>query len=407
MFVSLLPGTILQNRYRIVSRLDKPQFDGRGKGGMGAVYLAEDSWLSCEVAVKQIFLDDIELSDDIAKAFQREAKLLANLRHPALPRVTSHFIENNGQFLVMDLIRGEDLDDIRLQHNGCLPFELALKLADQLLEVLDYLHSQAPPVIHRDIKPSNLKLTKSGQIMLLDFGLAKGTLGLMTQHNRSLFAMTPAYAPPEQIEGEITEARSDLFSFGATFYELLTGQPPPHALTKRALEIVKKNQDPLRPIHEFNPEVPAAVSDIFTSVLSLDLENRPASAALLRKQLADASADASNDKTTVIKRPFIPVTTSSPVYSQPKPENSQEFDLLNKQTNVLTSHGLIIGGGIIGLILSVVLIIVDATSENINLIFGVDMEQNVNRGLALILLGSSSGAIIYLVIAVKNYFRKN
>lgn len=304
MFIALAPETVLQNRYRIISRLDKPKSDGKGKGGMGAVYLAEDSLLSCEVAIKQTFNnDDADLTDELNKAFQREAKLLANLRHQSLPRVTNHFSEDNGQFLVMDLVRGEDLDDLRLRHGGRLPLNLALKLADQLLEVLHYLHKQNPPVIHRDIKPSNLKLTENEQLMLLDFGLAKGTLGLMTHHNhRSLFAMTEAYAPPEQIEGEITEARSDLFSFGATFYELLTGQTPPHALTKRAFEIAKKNPDPLRPVHELNIEVPKEISEIFTRTLSIDIEKRPRSATLLRQELSMIDGKIFTEETTVINK---------------------------------------------------------------------------------------------------------
>ncbi|MBK9214479.1 MAG: tetratricopeptide repeat protein [Chloracidobacterium sp.] len=291
MVSALSPETVLQNRYRIISRLDtKP--DGKAKGGMGAVYLAVDTRLSCEVAVKQTINENAELSEEMTKAFEREAKLLAILRHPSLPRVTNHFIEDNAQFLVMDLVHGNDLDDVRRDYGGWLPVELALNLADQLLAVLEYLHSHNPPVIHRDIKPSNLKLTQNGHLMLLDFGLAKGTVGLMSQHNdRSLFAMTEAYASPEQLEGEITEARSDLFSVGATFYELLTGQAPLHALTKRAFALAMRKPDPLCPIHELNMDVPVEISRIFMQALALDIENRPSSASEFRRVLGQTEIE--------------------------------------------------------------------------------------------------------------------
>src|SRR5690349_5544184 len=144
----MLPNnTLLQGRYQIVEQI--------GRGGMGAVYKAIDTRLRATVALKQTLVSDPALS----KAFEREAQLLASLRHTMLPRVSDHFLDDQGQFLIMEFIPGEDLGAL-LQHRK-QPFEVAdvLRWADQLLDVLDYLHTHTPPVIHRDIKPQNIKLT--------------------------------------------------------------------------------------------------------------------------------------------------------------------------------------------------------------------------------------------------------
>ena len=157
------PGTLLQNRYRVTRQI--------GQGGMGAVYVATDERFNSTVAVKQTFFDDPTLR----KAFEREAQLLNHLRHTALPKVSDHFVEDAGQFLVMEFIEGDDLSDLSERRGSAFPLAEVLRWADELLDALDYLHTQQPPIIHRDIKPQNLKLTKRGQIVLLDFGLAKGT----------------------------------------------------------------------------------------------------------------------------------------------------------------------------------------------------------------------------------------
>src|ERR671939_461060 len=158
----IAPNTLLQNRYLVVSQI--------GQGGMGAVYIATDQRFGSTVALKETFFDDPSLR----KAFEREARLLNHLRHPALPRVSDHFMEEEGQFLVMEYIAGDDLAEKLRERGSAFPLNEVLNWADQLLDALDYLHAQEPPVIHRDIKPQNLKLTPRGHIVLLDFGLAKG-----------------------------------------------------------------------------------------------------------------------------------------------------------------------------------------------------------------------------------------
>lgn len=137
----LAPDALLQNRYLILRPI--------GKGGMGAVYLAKDERLGNTIALKETFFED-EL---LRKAFEREARLLAGLRHPALPRVIDHFTEETGQFLVMEFIPGDDLEEMFKEQGGPFPLSDVLRWADQLLDALDYLHTQEPPIIHRDIKP--------------------------------------------------------------------------------------------------------------------------------------------------------------------------------------------------------------------------------------------------------------
>jgi len=167
----LTPDTILQNRYQIVRAI--------GQGGMGTVYLAIDRRLGSDVALKETLFKD----DRLLSAFEREARLLASLRHPALPRVIDHFSEADGQFLVMEFIPGDDLLDLMNASGTGFPPDEVLDWADQLLDALDYMHTRQPQIIHRDIKPQNLKLMARSQIVLLDFGLAKGTL----QQGREIF----------------------------------------------------------------------------------------------------------------------------------------------------------------------------------------------------------------------------
>jgi serine/threonine protein kinase len=278
----LTPNTLLQQRYRIVRLL--------ARGGMGAVYQATDQRLGNTVALKQTLMTDASLQ----AAFAREARLLAGLHHPVLPAVTDHFIEEMGQFLVMEFVPGDDLKTL-LERNAC-PFVLidVLDWTDALLDALDFLHTQPQPIIHRDIKPQNLKLTPRGDVVLLDFGLAKGALlhGTDPAANQSIFGYTLQYAPLEQIQGMGTDARSDLYSLAATIYHLLTAVLPPDALT-RVSALIKGHPDPLRPAHEINPDIPDDIAAVLHQALAVNLAERPASAALMRIAIQSARTQGS------------------------------------------------------------------------------------------------------------------
>jgi serine/threonine protein kinase len=271
-------GTILQNRYLIHDKI--------GAGGMGAVFTATDQRFGSQVAIKETFFSDTALR----RAFEREAQLLNSLRHPALPRVSDHFEEENGQFLVMEYIPGEDLSEILDRNGGAFAVADVLLWADQLLDALDYLHSQKIPIIHRDIKPQNLKLTPRGQIVLLDFGLAKGSItdvSKLTQ-TKSVFGYSRAYAPLEQIQGTGTDPRSDFYSLAATLYHLFTGIAPVDALT-RAMAVLNGDEDTLRLANELNPKVPPSVARVLQRALSLNAAMRPQSATAMREALKEAA----------------------------------------------------------------------------------------------------------------------
>jgi serine/threonine protein kinase/DNA-binding CsgD family transcriptional regulator len=272
----LAPNTLLKNRYLIVEQI--------GKGGMGAVYRAIDKTFDSMVAIKETFFTD----DHLRKAFEREARLLNRLRHAALPVVIDYFFEGDGQFLVMQFIAGNDLGGMLDKRKNLIqplgkpkPFAVdeVIPWVEQLLDALDYLHTQTPPVIHRDIKPQNLKLTQRGEIILLDFGLAKGAATqLHATSSGSIFGYTPNYAPLEQIHGSGTDGRSDLYSLAATVYHLLTGETPVGALA-RATAILSGNADPLPPLQRFNPQVPQNLAAILMRTLSQNPNERPQNAA--------------------------------------------------------------------------------------------------------------------------------
>jgi serine/threonine protein kinase len=301
----LTPDTILQGRYRIVRQL--------GQGGMGAVYEAIDQRLDTTVALKETLFAD----ERLRKQFEREARLLARLHHPALPRVSDHFSEGDGQFLVMQFIPGDDLSEMMNHKRAPFPAKQVLTWADQLLDALDYLHTQDPQIVHRDIKPQNLKLTSRGQIILLDFGLAKGQAGEISRvtTTASIFGYTPNYAPLEQIQGLGTDSRSDLYALGATLYHLMTGVKPPDALT-RAAAIVNGQPDPLVKPSEASASIAPELDQVLMRAMAQNREQRYPTAADMRNALhgaEQASTVVDRGEAQTVLFPPPPPTVSAPV----------------------------------------------------------------------------------------------
>jgi serine/threonine protein kinase len=270
----LAPDTILQSRYRVTGHL--------GQGGMGAVYEAIDLRLGHTVALKQTLTND----EDQWKQFEREARLLAWLNHPALPRVSDYFTEGHRAFFVMQFVEGSDLAEIIAQQPGPLPRHAVVAWADQLLDALIYLHSHERQIIHRDIKPHNLKITARGQIVLLDFGLAKTQTADSSSSLSctSVFGYTPRYAPLEQIQDLGTSPQSDIYALGATLYHLLTGVKPPDALA-RATALVSARPNPLKPADEIVPAVGGELAAILTRAMAQNPNDRYATAAEFRDAL--------------------------------------------------------------------------------------------------------------------------
>ncbi len=306
-------NTLLKERYLLAEEI--------GRGGMGAVYRATDKTFDSTVAIKETFYRD----DHLRKAFEREARLLNRLRHAALPVVFDYFFEGDGQFLVMQFIPGNDLGGMLDKRKNKVepigkpkPFTLdeVLPWVEQLLDALDYLHTQTPPVIHRDIKPQNLKLTQRGEIILLDFGLAKGAATQMhATSSGSIFGYTPNYAPLEQIHGAGTDARSDLYSLAATVYHLLTGETPLGALT-RATATVSGRPDPLVAVQKVNPQIPENLAAILMRALSQNPNERPQNAAeMLRvwriakqyahSRTADVTGETKPEQSAEVMRPTL------------------------------------------------------------------------------------------------------
>lgn len=281
--IPILPRNyLIHNRYRIMRLL--------GEGGFGHVYEATDETFDRDIALKETLVED----EKFKKAFEREAKLLAKLNHPNIPRVTDYFFDGRKQYLVMDLIEGLSLEELLKLHKRPPSYEEVLPWAYQILDALNYLHNIKPyPVIHRDIKPANIRISKEGKVSLVDFGIAKGKIVDSSDDeyaplSSSVRALSPAYSSLEQITGAGTDARSDIFSFGATLYHLLTGHLPAWA-SERYDRFNKGQGDPLILPHKRNPSVPEAISAVLLQAMSLNSKERFASAAEMRQALQEAA----------------------------------------------------------------------------------------------------------------------
>jgi len=251
----LAPGTLLNNRYRIIAIL--------GQGGMGAVYRASDEHLHIPVAVKE----NLFLTEEYGRQFQREAHILAGLRHVNLPHVTDYFsMENQIQYLVMDFIEGEDLRQ-RMERMGALPERETILIGISICDALAYLHTRQPPIVHRDIKPGNIKVTSDGQAVLVDFGLAKIMQGGQVTSTGAR-AMTPGYSPPEQYGTARTDPRSDVYSLGATLYATLTGVIPEDGLARMT------GKAKLTPVRELIPKINRRLAETIEQALEVDPDDR-------------------------------------------------------------------------------------------------------------------------------------
>jgi serine/threonine protein kinase len=261
---------ILKDRYRILEIL--------GQGGMGAVYIARDENLGVEVAVKENFFT----SDEYSRQFRREATILATMRHPNLPRVSDHFeIDEQGQYMVMDYIEGEDLRQ-RMDRIGPIPDEEVIVIGAAICEALQYLHTRQPSILHRDIKPGNIKINPQGAVYLVDFGLAKIVKGTQATTTGAR-AMTPGYSSPEQYGTARTDERSDIYSLGATLYAALTNTIPEDGLA-RAME-----QADLTSIRKRNPKVSRRLAIVIEKALEVHPEDRYQTAEEFKLDLLQAS----------------------------------------------------------------------------------------------------------------------
>lgn len=255
---------LLDNRYEVLNVV-KP-------GAMGCIYRARDTRLNNTVAIKKMFSSPESLVDQeyAEKRFEEEAKLLSALHHSGLPKVFDYFKETDPEtqqlahYLVMTFIEGSDFETIIKNRNRApFPIDEAIAYFRQILLILNYLHTQKPPIIYRDLNPRNIMLS-NGSIFMVDFGIAR----VFKPEKKGTAIGTPGYASPEQYKGE-AEPRSDLFSLGVVMHYLLTGRDPEDS----SQQIFK-----FQPIRQINPSVPEYLESIIMSLLSIVPDQRPRSA---------------------------------------------------------------------------------------------------------------------------------
>lgn len=270
----LVPGVVLQRRYKIEKLL--------ASGGMGNVYLALHTRLQKLVAVKELLkvTDTLEKQRLFEEQFNHEAQLLGALDHRNLASVSDYFEERNHHYLVMEYVEGRTLYQVVKLAPKPIAERRVLVWANELLEVLEYLHTQAPPVIVRDLKPDNIMLSSTDRhLRLIDFGIAKvldpskGTQPIVKGMG------TEAYAPLEQYGGAPTDARSDLYSLGGTLYFLLSGHEPVPAWKRGS------KGDLLPDVRQYNDTVSESTWRGLNHLMELHPNNRPQNAREARASL--------------------------------------------------------------------------------------------------------------------------
>jgi eukaryotic-like serine/threonine-protein kinase len=269
--VQLTPGTSIGSRYEIVRLL--------GQGGMGAVYQAHDKELERQVAIK-VIRADMASNPEILRRFKQELILARQITHKNVIRIFDLGQADGIKFITMEYIEGENLQAVLRRKKKLDPAEAANILA-QVCRALEAAHNEG--VIHRDLKPQNIMLDKTGRAYVMDFGIARSMLSAGMTQTGALIG-TPDYMSPEQAKGQTLDARSDLFSIGIIFYEMLSGQVPFDADTTMA-KLWKRTNEPARPLDELDKSIPKPLSDIVRKCLEIDPQKRFVSAGELLHQI--------------------------------------------------------------------------------------------------------------------------
>ena len=261
------PGHMLRERYRLLHAV--------GQGGMGAVYVAQDTQLGDRlVAVKEMSMSRLvprELPQAVEQ-FKREAHLLASLHHPHLPIIYEYFGVEDRWYLVMSFIEGGTLQAyLDVAQGKKLPVNEVVRIGIELCNVLDYLHTHQPQVIFRDLKPSNIMFTPKGQVFLIDFGIARHFK--QDQAKDTAYYYSAGYAPPEQYGQSQTSPRSDIYSLGATLHQMLSGHNPSS----------KPFQFPA--LQLLDPTIPVPLAKLITQMLEMNEQQRPGSVAEVKEEL--------------------------------------------------------------------------------------------------------------------------
>jgi len=269
----LQSGVTLVNRYNIQ--------DVIGVGGMGSVYRARDLHFPNVVklvAVKEMInqAPDPLVRQTIVQNFEREANLLATLNHPSIPRIYDYFTQNDHSYLVLEFIHGKDLETVIGDANGFLPEDQVISWAIQLCDVLEYLHGHKPdPIIFRDMKPSNIMINHNGDVVLVDFGIAK----TFQTGQKGTMIGTEGYSPPEQYRGEATQI-ADIYSLGAALH---------HAITRRDPRLEPPFSFAERPIRRINTNVSVEFEAVVNTALQYNPSDRFKSAESMKEALMNVA----------------------------------------------------------------------------------------------------------------------
>ena len=269
---TLTPGSRLQGGRYIIKKM-------LGQGGMGAAMLATDIRLdSKSVVLKELISDSTDparLQEDV-RNFKREVATLAHLDHPLIPNVTDHFQEGSRYFMVQEYAEGENLEERMDRVNQPMMEREALGYTSEVLDILDYLAQETPPIVHRDIKPANIIIgNKDKRAHLVDFGIARADVARNAQHKQTSALGTPGYAPPEQYQGN-ADPRSDLYALAATLHHLLTNRDP-------------RNHPPFTYplVRTLNPQLSPDIERVLTRALTNDINQRYQSAAAMKRDIDD------------------------------------------------------------------------------------------------------------------------
>ncbi len=277
--VELLLHTLFRNRYIIVSKV--------GAGGFGSVYKARDIQSGDRlVAIKEVSLLGLhpQAMIEVTTAFQREVSVLSQLDHPNLPRLYEHFQNPDHWYLVMDFIAGETLEQYQSKApNRRLLLSEVLDIGLQLCIVLDYLHSQQPPIVFRDLKPANIMRTPTGQLYLIDFGIARYFKPGQAKDTVALGSL--GYAAPEQYGKAQTTPRADIYSLGALLHQLLTARDPSEAPFRFLPLRPKSHSDPGSLTTSMVDMLVNKLEVLITSMLEMDVNNRPPDVACVKQEL--------------------------------------------------------------------------------------------------------------------------
>lgn len=267
----LSPGSVLGHRYEIIKLL--------GQGGMGAVYQAHDRELERMVALK-VIRGDMAANPEILRRFKQELILARQVTHKNVIRIFDLGKADGVKFITMDYVDGKDLRAV-LKEKGKLPAKEAAWIMLQICRALEAAHAEG--VIHRDLKPQNIMLDERGRVYVMDFGIARSAhLPGMTQTGALIG--TPEYMSPEQGQGMKLDERSDIFSLGVIFYELLTGKSPFYSDTPLAT-LWKRMHEKAAPPITIDPAIPAPVNEIVVKALEIEPDKRFATAREMGHQL--------------------------------------------------------------------------------------------------------------------------